>query len=401
VQDSVSPFVSARAKTAFWAFTAATFLAFLTSSTLSYLAVILTSEGMTTDDVGMVLSSPLIPITLAILFSGGIIDRYGAYRTALIGLIVFLASFLSLQFAMRSAVAATLARGAIGVGFGLFFPAAMVHARSFLQGPRTAYLFGIFSSMVPMPQVIGPGLAEWYFQHFGPSYLFFVFSTPMIIGIAVCVFYCGDRAPSGTKNIPGPGYLRLLASPAVLVPNLTIFIVGLVWGFSVSFMALLLHESGVPNAYFFSSCTIALLVCRFTILAKLSLWPKPIAAASGLLLMGCAYLFAGGALGDELAVVVIGAVFGAGYSMAFPILGTWVSDQFRAEQRGKPMALFSAVFHGGMYIVPIIATLLAAWLPLVRSLGALGMLAGCAAILLASAYQLRSNLVSINQPERL
>jgi MFS family permease len=397
--EGPSAFVAPGAKIEFWAFTIATFLAFLTASILPFLSAILASTGMSTNDIGIVLSAPVVPVTATLLLSGEIINRYGSYLTALIGLLLFLFSMVAFQAVIASMIGSTIVRCIMGAGYGLFFPAAMVHARSLLRGPRTSYLFGIFSSMIVLPQMLGPGLAELYFHQIGYAFLFPVFSVPILIGIAIFAALC-RRTPNPAGNIAVPErYFALLSRPATLLPNMTILVVGLIWGFSLSFMALLLARRGVSNAYFFTACTVSLLVCRFTILSWVSLWPKPISVACGLLLMGIAYLLGGHALGQRQLVVVTGIVFGAGYSTAFPILGTWISDQFPPGERGKPMALYSAVFHTGIYIVPALAALSTPWLPLERSLDLLGALGVVAAMLLLFASQLRPSLVKLDQRE--
>ena len=53
-----------------------------------------------------------------------------------------------------------------------------------------------------------------------------------------------------------------------MLPLYTLLIVGLVWGFVTSFMALYLHRHSIGTAYFFTSCTIAVFCSRSVVLAE-------------------------------------------------------------------------------------------------------------------------------------
>lgn len=375
-------FVSRRAKGEFWLFCGATFLAFLTTSTISYLSVILASLGMGAGAIGGVLSSPLVPVTAAILLSGYLIDRWSALPVALVGQVITLIAFVSFQLTVFDAWAAAGSRIVLGVGFGLFFPAAMVYAKSKLHGPQTAHLFGIYSSMVPLPNVLGPGLAEWYFGTFGLRLFFGVLALPLVVGFGMMLTLDRERRGPQGVGTPREGYGSLLARRTLVAPNVSIFSVGLVWGFVISFMALLLHRRGVPTPFFFSTTTATLILCRFTLLRYLSARPRELVVALGLGLMGLAYLMVFPT--DDRAIVAAGGiVFGLGYSMAFPILSVWVSDQFKAEERGKPVALFSALFHAGIFLMPLVVGVLSRFVSLdalLVILAALAMLVGAALV---------------------
>jgi hypothetical protein len=170
------------------------------------------------------------------------------------------------------------------------------------------------------------------------------------------------RVPEGA----GPAresYGALLVRRTLAAPNLSILAVGLVWGFVISFMALLLHRRAIPTPFFFSTTTATLIASRFTLLRYLSARPRQLVVALGLGLMGLAYLMIF-PTNDRVVVAAGGVVFGLGYSMAFPILSVWVSDQFRAEERGKPVALFSALFHAGIFLLPLVVGVLSPFLSL-------------------------------------
>jgi MFS family permease len=347
------PLTAARPKRAFYVFCAIIFLSFLTTSTLSYLSVMLASVGMLRADIGVVLGSPLVPVVAGVLFAGKLIGRYGALRVAVVGQALTLVSFLGMGVVLADPLGATIARFVLGLGFGLVFPAALVYARGLLGGPNTVYWFGIFTSMMPLPNFIGPPLAEWYFAHYGSSGFFLVFALPLVLSMVLMAFVKRDTggSPAGAA---GPGYLRLLTMRSLWLPHAAIIVVGLMWGFMLSFMALYLQAQAIPVAFFFTSATLAMLASRFTIMGWLGRLPPGRVVTGGLVSMSTGYLVLALLPLDAKVVVLAGMVFGVGYSTAFPILSLWVADQFSMAERGQPMALFTAVFQASIFGVPFL-----------------------------------------------
>src|SRR6266568_1872945 len=291
MQNEITPvYTTLQARREFWLFCVATFFACLTTSTISYLSVILSTIGMTEKEIGGVLSSPLVPVTIAILFSGQMIARYSALTVVFWGQALSLIAFLSFQYTVTDPFAAGVSRVVLGLGYGLFFPAALVYAKSKLQGPKTAYLFGIYASMIPLPNVIGPPIAEWYFKTFGISFMFVVLSLPLIIGTLIMLTLGRGVQGEGSQTRSGLEYWQLLKMKSIMIPLYSILVVGLVWGFVVSFLALQLHRNGIRTAYFFSSCTVALFTSRFLVLGLLTNAPREVVAALGLALMAVAFL---------------------------------------------------------------------------------------------------------------
>jgi MFS family permease len=349
--DAPSPtFPSSRPTRAFYVFCAVIFLSFLTTSTLSYLSVMLSATGMARADIGMVLGAPLLPVVGGVLFAGKLIGRYGALRVAAAGQVLTLVSFLGMGIVLADPMGATVARFMLGLGFGLLFPAALVYARGLLAGPNTVYWFGIFTSMMPLPNFIGPPLAEWVFARHGSAWFFPLFSVPLVVSMVMMLFVTRDAPPSPAATASGYGHLLRMKS--LWLPHAAIIVVGLMWGFMMSFMALFLQGHGVPVAYFFTTATLAMLVSRFTIMGWLGRMPGGRVVAGGLVAMSVAYLvLASTGLGLP-AVMLAGVVFGIGYSTAFPVLSLWVADQFPPAARGQPMALFTAMFQGAIFGVP-------------------------------------------------
>lgn len=355
-------FISPRDRREFWLFCAAVFLAFLTNSTTAYLSVILSAAGLPERAIGGILSSPLVPVTVAILSSGPLIARYSALRVAIVGQLISLGSFVGFQYAIPDAFWVGALRMTLGFGFGMFFPAGMVYAKSKLHGPKTTHLFGIYAVMVSLPVVIAPPLAEWYFLHFGTHYLFYCFAVPVAVGLLLMMTLRRDPVESAQRQTQS--YASLLLTRAIALPNVSILGVGFMWGFVVSFMALFLFRSGQPAASFFSSCMLTVIASRTFVLGFLVRFPRELIVAAGLFGMALAYFILGTAPLSSLLVSVCAVMFGFGYSLTFPVLSVWISDQFEPKQRGRPVALFGAIFHVGIFSVPLAAGLVSKYLSL-------------------------------------
>ncbi|WP_315763792.1 MULTISPECIES: MFS transporter [unclassified Bradyrhizobium] len=354
--SEVAHFVSTSARRDFWWLCVATFFTFLTTSTASYLSVIFTSFGMDAASTGAILTSPVAVVTASSLVAARLISRFSSVSVIATGQLIILLSYLSFQITISDARLAALSYTMFILGFGLYFPAALIHAKGKLRGPRTAYYFGIFSCMFILPNVIGPSVTEWYFSNFGIQLLFPLLCVPLIFGMTLILVR--RRRPSGapravgTQVDAGP-YLALLTRQTLLPAYVATFVVGFVWGFIPSFMALFLKQNAVPTALFFPAYTCTLLVSRFTILRWLSTLAPASVVSFGLACMGFALALLLLISRFPTATVAAATIFGFGYSMTFPVLSVWISDQFREDERTKPVTLFGAVFNFSTFLLPL------------------------------------------------
>ena len=356
-------------------FCASTFLSYVTIQSTSYLSVILSSASMTQRATGIILSSPIIPTLLAIFCAGFLIQRFSALRTAVTGQLICLVSFLSFEWTIPDFTTTLASRALMGFGSGLFFTAALVYATSKLKGPRTTYLFGIFSTMISLPAAFAPTIAEAYFNRYGTKYLFMVLSVPIFFGVIISLLLKADVTNRETFRQSQVTYLGLLRSREVLVPVLMVAVVGLLWGFVVSFMALLLYKNNVKTPYFFSVCTIALVSSRILVLKMFTAARREYAISAGLWLMAISYFALSVFQITIFTTVGAGLLFGMGFSFAFPVISVWISDQFEAGDRGKPLALFSACFQSGLFAAPLLVGLFSFYMSLESILSALAVLA--------------------------
>lgn len=342
--------VAEKAPAAFYLFCATTFLSFLGTSSISYFSVVFAGYGMSVAEIGRIYSSALFPVVLGILFCGSLLARFSPFQIALAGQAITLAAYVSFFGTISDPFGALVSRFLVGAGFGLFFPAALIYARTLISGPNTVFLFGIYSTMIPLPNFFGPGLAEIIYLKYGVPPLLWSFTVP--IGASLLLMWFLPRPAASSRAFELLSYFTILRNKSVLLPNAAIAVVGLMWGFMLSFMALYLSTIKVPASVFFSGATLSMVVSRFTVMAWLGRKPKHLTAGLGLVLMGLGYAILPLCGSNPVAVGMSALVFGLGYSTVFPVLSLWATDQFEPTQRGRAMAVFTAFFQGAIFIVP-------------------------------------------------
>ncbi|MYN14485.1 MFS transporter [Pusillimonas sp. TS35] len=353
----VSPFASHKIGKQYVVLCVATFLCFLTSSTLTLLSVILHMRSFSASQIGIVLSSPGVPLLASLLVSGVLSRKFGPLRVMLAGQAITIVSFVLMEWGLAYYESAILLRASIGVGFGLYFTASMIYARQLLNdSTNLLYYFGIFTSMIPLPNALGPFVADVYLDAFGSGGFFAIMSIPCLLGIALLIWLINTEAPytpADTGVVSAGSYKRVLVSPTFLVPGAAIFLVGIMWGFAVAYMALYLKQFDIAVGLFFSPLTLLLFLSRFGLIRYLQHLSTALLSFISFGLLGVSYLLIVLSI-DDTTVVLSGLTFGLGYSLAFPLFSVWSTRGVEESDRPAAIALFNAFFHGGMFMTPLL-----------------------------------------------
>lgn len=353
-------FKDPRARFDFWRFAVATFALFTTNSMLALLSVVLKKQGLPPDLIGVVLAAPAPSILITMLLAGPIITRFGALQVARTGALVMLLSYLSFELTVDSFYGAMGSRVCHGIGYALFMPAAMIYADSHLSGEHKVYYFGIYASMFPLPNVVGPPLAEAYLRYVGVEQLFLFTALPALLG-AILVFSLTPTMKTTVARAALVDYLHLLRQRSLWTPYAGIFVVGAFYGFAVSFMALMLDARHIPVSYFFVTFTVCLFSSRFLLLRYVQRLSKVFVLTTGLAFLSCAYLVLA-LLDAPTATGIAGILFGLGYSVAYPTLSVWVTQQFPTDKQGMPLTLYNAIFTLGIFMLPLAGGYVISWL---------------------------------------
>ena len=328
-----------------------TFLVFLSHSTLAYLAVILRDLGVGETGIGIVMSAPLVPILVGMFLSGHLMERFGPLKVVRAGFVMILLAHLSLQVTVTDFTGVYLSRAFHGFGYGIFMPAGMTYVKGKLRPERMVHPFGIYSSMILLPHIVGPWLMENLYGAIGLRSLFLATAVPSLLGNVLTRF---PRTGAEPEKGPDPiGYGQLLRMGSLRPLFLAIFTVGIVYGIVPTLMALYLKIYSIPMVYYFTPFTAALFTGRFIVVRLLENLPRKTLVTAGFILMGVSHLWLISHR-TASAAILAGIILGIGYSFEYPSLSVWISARFKPKERGKPVALLNMVFHAGIYITPLI-----------------------------------------------
>jgi MFS family permease len=336
----------------FWLLSLATFLCFTTVSQTALLARVMESRGLPLAQIGVVLSAYGAAVIVFMLAAAPIAARLGNLPTLRLGILLLVAGHLSYQLSIGAYAGAVVSRVVQGTGYGLFMPTAMTFAKSKLSKERFVYLFGIYASMVPLPNAVGPPLAEAYLNSFGEHLFFVVGAVPGVVAGLLTLALSDASAEGERGQLP---LRRTALLPSLRRPLAAILVVGAIYGIIPSYMASVLKERAVPLGFFFTSFTITLFAARFTVVRYFESWARRRVVAAGLGAMATSYLVVAYSAG-ALPVTFAGILFGLGYSVAYPVLSVWVAEQFDPQQRTTPIALFNAMFAAGILLTPWFGT---------------------------------------------
>jgi MFS family permease len=342
-------FRDSRAGIEFCILSLATFLCFTTVSQTALLAVVMQDHSMSLPQIGIVLAVYGAAVILFMLIGAPLAERIGNLPTLRLGMALLFVGHVSYQWTIGDFSAAILSRCVQGAGYGFFLPSAMTFAKSKLTKDRFVYLFGIYASMVPLPNAIGPPLAAAYLNLFGEHFFFIVGALPALIAAGLTL-WLGEERP----QIGGPAPLPLLQTallPALRQPLIAILVVGALYGLIPSYMAALLKQKSVPIGFFFTSFTVVLFGARFVLIGWIEAWSRRRLLALGMGTMAAAYITIA-YTASPVPVALAGISFGLGYSVAYPALSVWVAEQFEPAQRTTPIALFNTVFSLGILLTP-------------------------------------------------
>jgi MFS family permease len=370
VAAKVHGFRDNRAARDFCILAGATFLCFTSLSQSALLAVVMKTHAIPLHHIGVVLSAYGASVLVFTLIAGPVATKLGNLATLRLGMALLLASFASYEFSLEHFPAAVLSRLVQGAGYGLFMPSAMAYARSKLSEDRLLYFFGIFSAMVPLPNAIGPPLAEAYLNSVGDSWLFVVGAIPAVVGMLLSTTLA--EGPHQSSHGAAGSLLRTAALPSLRPPLISILVVGALYGLILSYLAPILADKRVPLGFFYTTFTIVLFAIRLRFMRHLEKWRRNNLLALGITSMSFAYLVV--AISDSPGPITIaGLLFGLGYSVAYPTLSVWVTELFEPPQRTVPLAILNAAFSLGIALTP--------WLGAyaIGSLGEAGLLYGLAA----------------------
>lgn len=327
---------------------------------------------------------------------GTLIDRYGARRVLLVGLVSMIAGCTLLAFATHPAVAA-VALVLIGVNFGVSWPGFNALIATVVDGELRQQYFGINFALVNLGIGVGGIIGGFFVDVHNPATftaIFLIDATSSLIPMALLL---GPLRRVRTQADPADHdgtagtYREILRQPVVLWLTLVTFIsVFIGYGqMEAGFPAFARQVSGVSTqviGFSFAVNTAVIVLLQFAVLKLISGHRRTRVMQVMALVWAASWLILGatGFLPDSLAaavgVLAFMGVFAFGETMLQPTVPAMYNDLAADHNRGRYNAINSGAFQGGAITGPIVAGLL-----LDHGLGAwyiAAMVAGCAAIIL-------------------
>ncbi|WP_307381194.1 MFS transporter [Microbacterium sp. W4I20] len=315
----------------------------------------------------------LIAITgLVVTGPGGtLIDRLGARRVLIVGLLAMIAGCTLLATATHPAVAA-VAVMLIGVNFGVSWPGFNALIASVVDGEVRQQYFGVNFALVNLGIGVGGIIGGFFVDVHDPTTfttIFLIDAASSLIPLALLLGPLrrvrtqadadGDATPSG-------GYREILRRPAVLwLTLLTFFAVFIGYGqLEAGFPAFARQVAEVSTQVVglsFAVNTAVIVLLQFAVLRLISGKRRTRVMQVMALLWALSWVVLGatgflpGSLTAAIGVIAFMGVFAFGETMLQPTVPAIYNDLATDRTRGRYNAINSAAFQGGAITGPLVA----------------------------------------------
>ncbi len=306
---------------------------------------------------------------------GSLIDRYGARRILLVGLVSMISGCTLLAFATHPAVAA-VALVLIGVNFGVSWPGFNALIAAVVQGGLRQQYFGVNFALVNLGIGVGGVIGGFSLDVSSPDTFTLVFLLdgassliPMALLLGPLRHVHTQAEPSEGDSDRSIGYRDILRRPAVLWVSLLTFIAMFIgYGqMEAGFPAFAREVAEVSTrvvGFAFTINTVVIVLLQFTVLKRITgrrrtrvmIVMAGVWALSWLILGGAGAL--PGTLTAAIGVLAFMGVFAFGETLLQPTVPAVYNDLASDSTRGRYNAINAAAFQGGAITGPIAAGLL-------------------------------------------
>jgi MFS family permease len=315
----------------------------------------------------------LIAITgLIVTGPGGtLIDRYGARRVLIAGLLSMIAGCALLAFATHPAMAA-VAVVLIGVNFGVSWPGFNALIATVVDGEVRQQYFGVNFALVNLGIGVGGVIGGFFVDVHDPTTfttIFLIDAATSLIPLALLLGPLRRVRTQSDADDDAPavgGYREILRRPAVLWLTLLTFLsVFIGYGqMEAGFPAFARQVAEVSTQVVglaFAVNTAVIVLLQFTVLRLISgkrrtrvMQVMALIWALSWVLLG-ATGFLPGTLTAAIGVIAFMGVFAFGETMLQPTVPAIYNDLASDRTRGRYNAINSAAFQGGAILGPLVA----------------------------------------------
>ena len=306
---------------------------------------------------------------------GTLIDRYGARRVLLAGLVAMIAGCTLLAFA-TSPVVAAIALVLIGVNFGVSWPGFNALIATIVSGELRQQYFGVNFALVNLGIGVGGIIGGFFIDVHRPETFTAIFLIDAVSSLIPMALLLGPLRhvrthadPSAEHETEAEGYRQILRRPAVLwLTLLTFLAVFIGYGqMEGGFPAFARQVSGVSTqviGFAFAVNTAVIVLLQFAVLKLITGRRRTRVMQVMTLIWGFSWVLLGltGLLPESLAaaigVLLFMGVFAFGETMLQPTVPAICNDLASDRSRGRYNAINAAAFQGGAIAGPIAAGLL-------------------------------------------
>jgi MFS family permease len=344
-------------------FTAGLFFWISITLLLPTLPAYIQDVGGTTQQVGLVMGCFAIGLLCSRGWLGQVADRRSRKIVVLIGTVVAAIAPLGYIFVQSISTLAAI-RAFHGISIAAFTIGYSALVVDYAPKEHRGKLIGYMNLTVPLGMGIGPALGGFLQANSSYATLFAVSAT---CGFLALIFSSqlqesnnNDLQSSETKSAQiVRGFRGLMNDPALVIPGLVLFLIGLVFGTLVAFLPLYVRELDLNFnvGLFYTVTAIASFSVRLLIGRVSDSYGRGILISFSLIFYLISMLLLAKASSSEI-LLLAGVTEGTGAGVLIPTILALISDRSYNNERGKVYALCLGGFDVGIALAgPILGFL--------------------------------------------
>jgi MFS family permease len=309
--------------------------------------------GGTRRDVGFVMGAYSICATIMRAVSGWLSDRYGRKRIVVSALIVMLAVTVLYRRADSALFVGTI-RGLHGLFYGLAGTSMGAIVADSLPVARMAEGLGYYGLMATLSMGLAPMIGIWLVTDFGYSTLFVFVTSLAAMTLLAALPVRSTRVPLPVQETSPGGILSNLLEKTALLPSAVMFLLSLINGAMIYYIALYAADLHIRNVGPFFAASSLFMVLSRPVSGR---WADRGGSAS-VILIGFLSLLAGmiaiGLSRTMAGFILAGTLVGVGYGFSMPTLQAFAVRNAPAGRLGAATGTYYASFDMGIGLGAIV-----------------------------------------------
>jgi MFS family permease len=338
--------------------------------------------GGSKQEIGFVMGSFAIGLLGSRVWLGNLADRRSRKLVVLIGTLI--AGIAPLGYLLIQSVYPLIGvRAFHGVAIAALTTGYTALVVDLSPVRQRGEIIGYMSLAVPIGMAVGPALGSFLQENIGYNALFLVSATAGSLSFALANWITAGQPPvlSIKERISQENFNRslkeLLLNPAILVPTLILFLVGLLFGVLVTFLPLYMRQSQVDFSagLFYSTAAIASFTARILTGRASDYWGRGIFITGSLICYGVSMLILSQAQSHS-AIVWAAILEGTGGGIIIPMILALISDRSYATERGRVFSICTSGFDVGVALAgPVLGSVAIGYPDLFRIAGSFAAIA--------------------------